>query len=222
MCARPRCWASDPSTGRGEAHALAQPPGQLRRSRHRRRIAHPHGGGPVQVGREPAQRAQEDPQRATLLLHGEQDLRRALGARAGGRQVGAWADHPVGAGEEALHQVARGARTPPCGRPGARTAAPPAGAPPASRRTARWANGRCPRSACASAAARHWPRWARTARARERSRAPPTPAATRSCATRPGAATPSHRAGTAGSGRRRSRSRSPRPRRSRRGPPPRP
>ena len=31
-----------------------------------------------------------------------------VGARAGGRQLGTWADHPVGAGEEALHQVACG------------------------------------------------------------------------------------------------------------------
>ena len=110
----------------------------------------------------------------------------------------------------------------PCGRRGARTAAPPAGAPPGSTRTARSASGRCPRSARASGAARRSSRArARTARARARSRARRRSSSDSIVRdTSSGSDTEPPRRNGQALARRPPRSRSPRPRTSRRGLPP--
>ena len=178
--------AAGASSGGGVRWRRGRAATRWRSSRARR------GACAARAGRAAARRAPPPPRTRSRAAHPRD-------RRAG--EVGARADHPVAAGEEALHDVARGARTPRCGRRGGRTAAPPAGAPPGWTRTAPWASGRCPRSASASGAA---PRSAALGRERlvhvhevELAPAPGTP---RSSATRRAAATPSRRGGTAGSG----------------------
>ena len=93
----------------GERDAVAQPA----RQRHRRgagRVAQPDRRVPVEVGRQPPQRAQEQPQRAALLFGREHDLRRLTRLRRRARdEIGAGLDDAVVAGEVALDEVARGA-----------------------------------------------------------------------------------------------------------------
>jgi hypothetical protein len=91
----------------GQAHALAQPARQGYRRR-RCRVAQPDRGPPVEVGRQPPQRAQEQPHRAPLLLGGEDDLGRALVRLGTLQQVRSRQDDAVLAREVALDQVARG------------------------------------------------------------------------------------------------------------------
>ena len=75
----------------GERDPLAQAPGQRHGGR-RGRVAQPDRRAPVELGREAAQRAQEQPQRTPLLLGGEDDLgrpaRRPPGGGAGRRRAG--------------------------------------------------------------------------------------------------------------------------------------
>ena len=93
--------------GPGDRHAVADPA----RQRHRRTrggIAQPDRRLPVGLDGQAPQRAQEEPQRAALLLAREHDARR-LARRLGTlEQVGARMDDLVVAGEVALDQVARG------------------------------------------------------------------------------------------------------------------
>ena len=119
---RPRRASADRRTD-----PLAQRPAERRRRRERPR--RPHRRAPVERRRGSApQRAQEHAQRGALLLGDHQQLRRARAPScAGGCGVGARRDHPVVAREEALHQLAGGARSWRCGRRAGRTAAATAG-----------------------------------------------------------------------------------------------
>ena len=94
-----------------ELDALAQP--GTERAGHRERARGPNGGRPGRLPGQPAQRAQEQPQRSPLLARVEEQAHGAvpLDARLA---VGSGCDHPVLAREEALEQVA--------GRPVARRA----------------------------------------------------------------------------------------------------
>ena len=183
----------------GQGHALAHAARQRRRRRGGR-LAQPDRGAPVEVGREAAERAQEQPQRAALLLVREHDLGRTVGLRRPARGD----PRPGGSRCSRRGSSARSGRawprSSPCGRRGGRRGAPPPCAPPASRRSARWSSGRCRRSARASAAARPTRRSAQTARARAGSRARRGRADPPACATRPAASTPSRRAGTEATG----------------------
>ena len=106
IVARARCWASEPSAGPASVTRSRSAPGQRHGGR-RGRVAQPDRRAPVELGREAAQRAQEQPQGTPLLLGGEDDLRRPLVGLRAVEQVGAGPDHPVVAGEVALDQVAR-------------------------------------------------------------------------------------------------------------------
>ena len=107
IVARARCCASEPSAGPASAHPLAQPARERHRGRGGR-VAQPDRRAPVEVGGKPSQRAQEQAQRAPLLLGREDDLRRPTVRGRAAQQVGAGLDHAVLAGEVALDQVAGG------------------------------------------------------------------------------------------------------------------
>ena len=123
MLARARCWASEPSAG----------PAKRTRSRSRRGS----GGGasaagsrshtvarPVELVGQLAQRAQEQPQRAALLLGGEHDLRAALaGFRAapGGRRPGGSPGSRRGRSAPRCSRVAANAAVRPSRRPNSRS-----------------------------------------------------------------------------------------------------
>ena len=143
IVARARCWASEPSRRARRADALAQPPRQRGRGRGRR-VAQPDRGAPVEVARQPPQRAEEQPQRAALLGVREHDL---------GRPVAASSGRPTRSAPGRIRCSRRGSsarpgrawrRSSPCGRRAGRTGAPPPCAPPGSRRAARWWSGSVP------------------------------------------------------------------------------
>ena len=176
-----RCWASEPSAG----------PASRTRSRSRRDSA---GAGAAagswsqMVARQSRSRgrrrsARMNSRSAPRSSASENTISGGPSPRASRRaEVSApGMDDRVVAGEVALDQVARGARSSPRGRRAGRTGARPPCAPSGSRRSARWWSGTSRRSARASAAAPPTPRWARTARARAGSRARLARAAPRAC-----------------------------------------
>ena len=93
----------------GEAHAVADGPGQRRRGLGPR-LAGPDGRLPGQVRRQPAQGAQEEAHRGALLLGHVEDLDElGLGlARWARHELRAGLDHAVVAREVASHEVAGG------------------------------------------------------------------------------------------------------------------
>ena len=203
--------------GPGQGHALAHAARQRRRHGDGR-LAQPDRGAPVEVGREAAERAQEQPQGAALLLVREHDLGRAVrlrAARAGDPRRGGSPCSRPGSSARSGRAWPRSSR---CGRRGGRRAAPPPCGPSAWTRSARWSSGTYRRSARASAAGRPTTRSGQRAHARARNRARRGRADPRACATRRAASRRSRRAGTEATGRPPPWRRSPARPRARRGP----
>ena len=103
-----------PSTNRDP---LAQRRGRASPARRAAAMTTPSRASRARAGQR-AQRAQERPQRRALLVGDHHELDRLAARPAASARLGAGQDHPVVAGEEALHQLAGRRDSSRCGRRG--------------------------------------------------------------------------------------------------------